>query len=112
MTDVQWILYSLWLVPVCAIWKLHHMTGLLQVLHHFLFGTELPLAAITAALVELTADVVYKFDLLVKLQVWTGNSMMMLLSIRSRISCKDTLKTGTARLYLLRSVFDLWRSNW
>lgn len=58
---------------MCALWKLHHMTGFLQVLQHFLFGVKLPLAAMTAALVQLTPDVVHQFDLLVKLQVWTGN---------------------------------------
>lgn len=92
-----------------AVWKLHHMTGLIQVLHHFLFGFELPLAAMTAALVELTADEVHEFDLLVKLQVWTGNSMTNG-ELDFLWQC-STLNVGMARLYLLRSVFNLWRSN-
>lgn len=58
------------LIPGGDVRQLHHMTLGLYVTKHLSFGVKLLLAAVAGALVNLPADEVHQFDLLIEPEVW------------------------------------------
>lgn len=58
------------LVPRRRVGQLHHVTFSHDVTHDGVPGAEALLAAVAAALVDLPADEVHQFDLLVEPQAW------------------------------------------